>query len=305
MLLWSQKGQIRRIFLFPFFENPFLLCKKQRITTHCLTCLKDYYFLISAVFCTVKWSLLHTCFSSISSTVSLSLPSPHTFPFFVHVAQPFPPLFPTSALLCPPSFSAFFCKVVRTPVLCGFWVLWSPLVTSSGATTDGWSSRRWAWYCCCSCWASSSTQSQATLSRRCWGPDALVASVPLLTVFDGFSYLYYTFFLVPYLFLPISCFTSRKVFIVTILSVFCAIKYHDSSYVRLTDKMQTFEINPVLNWLNLLKQFMQMQFYKSLHHCRFHITLLFWFILLQYWRCPRIYGKVPQLAAAAVCSYNF
>lgn len=95
-----------------------------------------------------------------------SLPSPHPPPYLPQLHS------------FPPSFSSFSRKVARTPVLCGFWPLWSPFVTSSGTTTAGWSSRSWGWFCCCSCWASSSTQSLVTWSRRCWGPDALVASAP-------------------------------------------------------------------------------------------------------------------------------
>lgn len=133
-------------------------------------------------FCTVRRPLLHfhTRFSSyhLFNCLPLSLPSPLFCVWLPLSPYPFSPFLPS---ICIPFFSSLstsFCKVARTPVLCGFWALWSPFVTSSGTTTAGWSSRSWAWYCCCSCWASSSTQSLATWSRRYWGPDELVASAP-------------------------------------------------------------------------------------------------------------------------------
>lgn len=48
---------------------------------------------------------------TISSTVSLSLPSPHTFPFFVHVTQPFPL---SICLLGTPLSSLSFCFLLQS-----------------------------------------------------------------------------------------------------------------------------------------------------------------------------------------------
>lgn len=172
-------------------RNTFSQCKKQWVGFS-LQITANHGVILSCLtltaFCTVWRRLLHFCTRfppAISSTVSLclSLPLPSSLPSFMCVTPPlslpFLPVFfylHLHSLLS--SLSTSFHKVARIPVLCGFWALWSPFVTSSGTTTAGWSSRSWGWFCCCSCWASSSTQSLATWSRRYWGPDVLVASAP-------------------------------------------------------------------------------------------------------------------------------